>query len=152
MDVRTERIIVAAQQGGTRIEGGGGVRNTERRGEPAADKHIGVATNLSLYSEMARVVGLRSALLGVARRRELASCWYQHRRQQNTAAELTGTKSDRILQSPFLVQTQLSAMNLTDFIWKDVGQWMSRPAVVCTALLTGTTSLQFPSKRYISVY
>lgn len=149
MGERTESIelgSVAAGQGETRIECGGGAIKKERRGELAADKHIGEATNLSVCSQMARIAVLRAALLGGSRRRELASCWYQHRRQQNTAAELTATKSDRILQSPFTLQTQISELNLTDYIWQDIGQWMSRPAVVCTALLGGPTSLQLPSK------
>jgi hypothetical protein len=83
---------------------------------------------------MARIAVLRSALFGGARRRELASCWYQYKRHQNTAAELTATKSDRILQSPFLAQTQIPELNLTDFVWRDIEQWMSEPAVVCTDL------------------
>jgi hypothetical protein len=124
----------------------------ERRGELAVDKHVGVATNLSLCSEMARVAVLRSALFGGARRRELASCWYQHKRNQNTAAEFTTTKSDRNLQSPFLAETQISALNLTDFVWQNIGQWMSRPALVCTALLAGPTSLHLLTKRYIFIY
>jgi len=124
----------------------------ERRGKLAADKHVGEATELSLCFQMARIAVLRTALLGGARRPELASCWYQQRRHQNTAAELTATKSERILQSPFLPQTQISELNLTDFIWQDIGRWMSRPAVVCTALLAGPTSLQLPSKRYFFIY
>jgi len=98
-----------------------------------------------MCSEMARIAVVRSALLGGARRRELASCWYQHKRHQNTA-------TDRILQSPFVVHTQISELNLTDFVWQNIGKWMSRPAVVCTALLAGPTSLQFPSKRYIFIH
>jgi len=150
--VRIALGIVVAQQGKTRIEGVGGVRKEERRGELAADKHVRVATELSLCSQMARIAVLRDALLRGARRRELASCWYQHRRHQNTAAELTATKSDRILQSPFLPQTQISELNLTDFLWQDIGRWMSRPAVVCTALLAGPTLLQLPSKRYFFLF
>ena len=100
--------------------------------------------NLSLCSKMARLAVVRAAFLGGVRRRELASCWYQHRRQRNTAADLTATKSDRILQSAFLAQTQVSELNLTDFIWQDVGQWMSLPAVVRTAILAGLTPLQLP--------
>jgi hypothetical protein len=91
---------------------------------------------------MARVAVLRSALLSGARRRELASCWRQHKRHQNTAAELTAIKTDRILESPFLPQKQISELNFTDFLWQDSDKWLSKPAVVCTALLVRPTSLK----------
>jgi hypothetical protein len=147
MGERTESImlgIVAAQEGKTRMDGSGGEWGewrSERRGELAADKHVGEATKLSLCSEMARLAVLRSVLLSGARRRELASCWYQHKRYQSKAAELTANNSDRILKSPFLKETEFCEMNLTEFVWQDIEQWMSRPALVCTALLVGPTSL-----------
>ncbi|XP_023703693.1 probable 4-coumarate--CoA ligase 2 isoform X2 [Cryptotermes secundus] len=80
---------------------------------------------------MARIAVLRSALLNGGRRRELASCWRQHKRHQNTAAKSAAIKSDRILESPFPAQAQFSELNLTDFVWKDVNQWLSKPAVTC---------------------
>jgi hypothetical protein len=84
---------------------------------------------------MARIAVFRSAFLNGAKRRELASCWRQHKRHQNTAARSAAIKSDRILESPFPVQTQISDLNLTDFVWQDVGQWLSKAAVVRTASL-----------------
>jgi hypothetical protein len=135
--------------------GGRGARKRQRvgggGGELAVDKHAGKATDLSLCFKMVRVAVLRSAVLSGARRRQLASCWRQHKRHQNTAAELTSTKPDRILASPFLAHTQISELNFTDFLWQDIGQWLSKPAVVCTVLLACPRSLHLPSKRCFAI-
>lgn len=108
----------------------------------ATDKRVWNATHLSLCSDMARIAVLRSALLNGARRRELASCWRQHKRHQNTAARSAAIKSDRILESPFPAQTQLSELNLTDYVWKDVNQWLTKSAMVCTASQISAASSQ----------
>ncbi|XP_069687233.1 uncharacterized protein [Periplaneta americana] len=86
---------------------------------------------------MARFVVLRSALLGSTgsvaapvRLQQLASLLSLQRRHQNTAAS-TAANLDRILESPFPGETQIPNVSLTEYIWKDVDKWLSKPSVTC---------------------
>jgi hypothetical protein len=129
------RQVPSGREGLSTVTRGSAGRRAEWRGRQflAADERVWNATHLSQCFGMACIAVFRSALLNGARRRELASCWRQHKRHQNTAARSAAVKSDRILESPFPVHTQLSDQNLSDFVWQDVGQWLSKPAVVRTA-------------------
>jgi hypothetical protein len=116
-----------------------------RRRPLAADKRVWKAIKLSQCSKMARLAVLRASIISGVRRRELASCWRQHSTAQ---AESTAARPERILESPFRGKTRVPELTLTEFVWQDVEQWLSKPAVVCTA----TTNEGFTSTQHLSLH
>ncbi|XP_021913242.1 4-coumarate--CoA ligase-like [Zootermopsis nevadensis] len=77
---------------------------------------------------MARLAVLRSAIFNGVRRQELASSW---RQQTKAMKSTTAARPERILEPPYPEKMQIPEATITEFVWQDVGQWLSKPAVTC---------------------
>lgn len=83
---------------------------------------------------MARLAVLRSAIFNGVRRQELASSW---RQQTKAMKSTTAARPERILEPPYPEKMQIPEATITEFVWQDVGQWLSKPAVVRTPVVHG---------------